>query len=472
MNQETAFDVIVIGAGLTGLTTAFLLRQQGKKVLVLEKAHRAGGVIQTIEEDGFVFETGPNTGVISHPEVLELFEALGDSCALETADPSAKCRLIWKGKRWNALPAGLFSAIGTPLFTWKDKFRILGEPWRPKGSNPDESIAELVVRRLGQSYLDYAVDPFISGVYAGNPQTLITRYALPRLYRLEQTYGSFIGGAWKMHRDKIRERKKQGLPVSSGKHHPTKEVFSARNGLMSLIRALEEAVGAENIRLQASPVKVIPDGGEFLVTAGFNQEKSYFQAKKVISTVSPHSFQELFPFLSDTDLEPFRQLNYAPVVLGILGFKKWQGRSLKAFGGLIPSREQKNMLGVLFTSSFFKERAPQNGALLSVFMGGMRKPGMIEKSNDELLSMISRELPAMMRVKNWKPDLVRIYRYPHAIPQYEISSGKRFEMIEQIQNQYPGLYLAGNIRNGIGMADRILQAYDLAREIGNEQAAS
>ena len=78
----------------------------------------------------------------------------------------------------------------------------------------------------------------------------------------------------------------------------------------------------------------------------------------------------------------------------------------------------------------------------------------------------------MMRVKNWKPDLVRIYRYPHAIPQYEISSGKRFEMIEQIQNQYPGLYLAGNIRNGIGMADRILQAYDLAREIGNEQAAS
>lgn len=186
--QQT--DILIIGAGLTGLTTGFWLTRAGKDIHILEKADRVGGQIHTFREKDFVYESGPNTGVVSYPEVAELFEALSPACALETAREESKRRLIWKGNRFRALPSGLFSAVTTPLFTLGDKFRILGEPFRAKGNNPDESVGELAARRLGKSFLHYAVDPFLSGVYAGDPMKLVTRYALPKLCNLEQQYGS------------------------------------------------------------------------------------------------------------------------------------------------------------------------------------------------------------------------------------------------------------------------------------------
>ena len=172
-------DTIIIGAGLTGLTTAYCLTRKGCDIEVIEQSPCVGGQIRTYHENGFTFESGPNTGVISHPEVAELLAELSPTCRLETASEASRQRLIWKGDRFHSLPSGLFSAITTPLFSTKDKFNILGEPFRSKGNNPDETIGELVQRRLGISYLHYAVDPFISVVYAGDPMRLVTRHALP-----------------------------------------------------------------------------------------------------------------------------------------------------------------------------------------------------------------------------------------------------------------------------------------------------
>ena len=183
--KTTQYDVIIIGAGITGMTCAYQLTRKHKNVLVLERENRIGGQIHSWQIDGFTFESGPNTGVIKYPEVAELFEQLGESCTLETAKESSKRRLIWKGKRFHELPNTLFGALTTPLFTWYDKFRILGEPWRKKGTDPNESVGAMAERRLGKSYVDYAVDPFMSGVYAGNPYQLPARLALPKLWQLE-----------------------------------------------------------------------------------------------------------------------------------------------------------------------------------------------------------------------------------------------------------------------------------------------
>ena len=219
MNSTIEKEIVIIGAGLTGLTLAFYLKNQGKDVLIIEKSAKTGGVIQTVKDDEFVYETGPNTGVIGNPEVAELFEDLQGLCTLETADPSSKRRLIWKNGKWRALPSGFWSAVTTPLFTLTDKFRVLGEPFRKKGTNPEENLAELVKRRLGKSFLNYAIDPFISGIYAGDPKYLIPKYALPKLYALEQNYGSFIKGTMK----KAKENKKNPRMQKA-----TKEVFSAK----------------------------------------------------------------------------------------------------------------------------------------------------------------------------------------------------------------------------------------------------
>lgn len=448
-------NIVIVGAGLTGLTMAFYLKKAGINFKMVEKASRTGGVIQTINENGFVYETGPNTGVISHPELAELFEDLTGNCTLETADPNAKRRLIWKNRMWHAIPSGLLSAINTPLFTWYDKFRILGEPFRPKGTNPDETLAELVKRRLGQSFLDYAVDPFISGVYAGDPNNLITRYALPKLWKLEQEYGSFVGGSIK----------KAKLPKSERDKKATREVFSAKGGLSRLTEAMTDAIGSENIILNAQDIITKPTAEGFQLQITTQEQMIALEANNLVTTCGGYALAGLLPFLNEEEIAPFNELEYAAVTQVLLGFNRWKGMSLKAFGGLVPSREKRNILGILFTSSFFENRAPREGAILSVFMGGIKRPDIIRMNDEEIQSLLDKELPRMLGDRNLNPDMVRIHRYPKAIPQYGINTGKRYEMIDRLQQKYPGLILAGNIRDGIGMADRVKQGRSIAEEL-------
>lgn len=454
MNTSTNPDVIIIGAGLTGLTMGFYLKKAGVNFLIIDKSAKTGGVIQTIREKGFVYETGPNTGVVSYPEMTELFEDLDGKCELEVADPSAKRRLIWKNNQWNALPSGLWSAVTTPLFTLSDKLRILGEPWRAKGTDPNEKLSDLVKRRLGKSFLDYAIDPFISGIYAGNTNELVPRYALPKLWKLEQEYGSFIRGSIK----------KAKLPKTDRDKKATKEVFSAKGGLTRLTEALTEAIGPENILLSAETM-IKPSGSRFQLQVTTPEQMIVFETAHLVTTCGGYALAGLLPFLNDEEIAPFNELKYANVTQVLLGFENWKGISLNAFGGLVPGKENKNILGVLFTSSFFEGRAPQGGALLSVFMGGTKRPDIAKMDNSQIEAILNKELPRMMSNRSFSPDMIRIHRYPKAIPQYTESSGARFEMIEKLQQKYPGLVLAGNIRDGIGMADRVKQGRSIAEEL-------
>ena len=458
MAESVKTQVVIIGAGLTGLTMAYYLKKAGIDFRIIERTGKTGGVIQTVSKDGFVYETGPNTGVVSSAEMAEIFEDLAGSCQLETADPNAKRRLIWKKGEWHALPSGLMSAVGTPLFSWYDKFRILGEPFRKKGTDPNENLANLVIRRMGKSYLDYAVDPFISGIYAGNPKELVTRYALPKLYQLEQDYGSFILGGIKKARMPKDERTKKA----------TKDVFSAKGGLKQLVQALTESVGEENIILNAQQTLVKPGDSGFHIQVTTNRQIIEIETSKTVTTSGAYTLENLLPFLTEEELEPFRQLKYAAVAQVLLGFKNWKGMSLQAFGGLVPGIENKNILGVLFTSSFFEGRAPKGGALLSVFMGGTKRPDIFAMNDKQLLAVLEKELPHMLGISDLKPDVIEICRYPKAIPQYQESTGKRYQMIDQLQNQYPGLILAGNIRDGIGMSDRVKQGRSIAEELIQE----
>lgn len=455
MAETVKTEVIVIGAGLTGLTTAFYLKKAGIDFRIIEKSGKTGGVIQTVSKEGFVFETGPNTGVVSYPEMAELFEDLNGKCELEVADPNAKRRLVWKKGKWHALPSGLLSAVRTPLFTWYDKFRVLGEPWRAKGTDPNEKLADMVKRRLGKSYLEYAVDPFISGIYAGNPNELVTKYALPKLYRLEQDYGSFIKGT-------IQKAK---LPKTDRDKKATREVFSAKGGLGQMISALTDAIGAGNILLNAQETLVKPVENGFQIQLTTDHQVLNLESAKIITTSGGYALENILPFLTKEELAPFNHLKYAKVVQVLLGFKKWEGMSLKAFGGLVPGKENKNILGVLFTSSFFEKRAPQGGALLSVFMGGTKRPDIFAMDDAQIQFTLEKELPGMLGIEKLNPDMMQICRYPKAIPQYTETSKLRFDMIEKLQKKFPGLILAGNIRDGIGMADRVKQGRTIAEEV-------
>lgn len=445
-------EVTIIGGGLTGLATAHFLRKEGASVRIVESQGRTGGVISTLHDRGFHYEAGPNTGLVSNLAVEELLDDLSEYCEAEYARPESKKRYIWKAGQWRALPSGVVGGISTPLFSAKDKIRILFEPFRSKGKDPMESVASMVSRRLGKSYLSHAVDPFISGVYAGDPEYLVTQYALPKLYRLEQDYGSFIGGAIR----KARERK------ARGEKKPAGGIFSCRHGLGRLIEALNRSVGEQNILLSGMNTRISPGDGIFTVSTQVDGKPVEWTSNQVITTTGSDSLRRILPFVKDDYLHGIERMEYASVVQVAAGFRKWNGMPLDAYGGLIPSAENRRALGILFPSSIFHERAPEGGALLSVFLGGFRHPEMYALTDAEIEDIVIREISETLRVRDPRPEILNIFRYKRAIPQYGISSRERYENIRQIEHDYPGLHIAGNLRDGIGMADRIAQARSLA----------
>lgn len=449
-------DVVIIGAGLTGLSLAVQLKKRGFSVVIIEKSNRIGGQIKTTNEDGFVIESGPNTGSGASEEVMDLFNDLSPLCEIEFAREESKKRLIWKNDRFHALPSGLVGGIITPLFTLRDKFRILGEPWRKKGANPDETVGALAKRRLGKSFVDYAVDPFLSGIYAGDAYSLVARHALPKLYNLEQDYGSFIRGGIA----KSKEAKNKGEVKTK------KGIFSAKGGMEKLPQAMGAYIGLENIMLSSENVFIQSENQKWNVTCSTNSMNLLFESRHVVTTVGAYALPALLPFIAQPEIDKISNVRYAPIVQIAVGVKDKLNLDFKAFGGLISSKDKKDFLGILFPSSCFEGRAPENGVLFSFFMGGMKRKELTELSDQEIEEKVIDAFHTMLGfpIDN-KPDLIRIFRYKHAIPQYEISSEIRFETINTVEAKYPGLHIAGNLRDGIGMAHRITQASILGKEI-------
>ncbi|MDO5665253.1 MAG: protoporphyrinogen oxidase [Bacteroidia bacterium] len=458
-NIEIQKDILIIGAGITGLSTAVGLIKRGFSVAVLEKSNRIGGQIRTFHENGFVFESGANTGSGASNEVVELFNELHPDCEIEFARKEAERRLIWKNGRFHALPSGLWSGITTPLFTFSDKIRILGESWRTKGTNPNESVADLTVRRLGKSFLNYAIDPFLSGIYAGDAETLITRHALPKLYNLEQNYGSFIGGAIK----KAKDNKK-----TDSKNQQKRGIFSTKGGMENFPRAMAKRVGLENIFLSCNNVSVQPDSetGIWKTTTVKNGKTLSLKSKHVVTTVGAYALPTILPFVEETAMQQITNLRYAPVTQVAVGVKNREGLNFNAFGGLISSKDNEDFLGILFPSACFSGRCPEDGMLFSFFMGGMKRRELTELNDEEITEKVIRAFHRMLGFLPQKtPDLIQIFRHKYAIPQYELSSEQRFKAILDLEKHYPGLHIAGNLRDGIGMAHRIIQGTNLASEI-------
>lgn len=448
-------DLLIIGSGVTGLTMGYYLNKHGKDFLIIDKLDRAGGVVHTDSKDGFLYENGPNTALISNVSVVQLLDDLKEQCNLKIGSKLVNKRYILKKGKWEAMPMGPLSAIKTPLFSLKDKFKVLGEPFRAKGTNPDESLAGLVKRRLGKSFLEYAIDPFILGVYAGDPDLLITKYALPKLYNLEQKYGSFIGGSIKKGKEPKTELEKKA----------NKAMYSFEGGFQAFVNALSESAGKEHFILGAEQLKVEKIETGYLVSY-INKEgqESQIESKRLISTSGAHALEGAFSFIPKERMDKLSNLKYAKVVEIALGFKKWNGMPLDGFGGLIPHKEDRKLLGVMFMSALFEGRAPKEGALFSIFMGGIRRPEIINMSDDEIKKILEEEFVSIMGVDDFNPELLEIHRHAYAIPQYGIESKARFETIQSIEKEFEGLTIAGNLRNGIGMADRIEQATDIIKK--------
>lgn len=431
--------VCIIGAGISGLATAWQLHQAGHDCTVLESKERIGGSIQSYQRDGYLMEAGPNSIQINSPKIAAFLDSIpGLKDQMIESEAVAKKRFLVREGKVLSVPMTPLEALNTSLWSFGAKLRLLKEPFiRPLSGENEESVADFVRRRLGDEFYHYAIDPLVGGIYAGCPKELSLRYAFPKVYAIEQKDGSLIRGALKKI---FAARSKKNTTFKNS-------IISFRKGLETLPKYIAKALGDRvqtNIVLHS--IKKESDG--WLVS--HNEKTECFDT--IILTVPAHSLKNLpLDNALSKALEPLDAIEYPPVSVLSLGFNRSAiQHPLDGFGFLVPSCEKHSILGALFPSSFFKNRAPKDQVLLTVFVGGDRQPKLSSADPETLMKIVLPELKTLLGVTE-QPIMCQLDHWSRAIPQYKIGYGKYLEIIQTIEATYPSLKLAGNYRDGISL---------------------
>jgi len=441
------------------LSIAYRLKKAGLDILLVEKSARVGGALLTEEIDGFLVDCGPNSTLETSPEIGNFIAEIGLQDRRIYANASANQRFILKNGDLVALPMNPLQFLASRLFSIKAKLRLLAEPFI--SSAPDEleeTIAEFVTRRLGKEFLDYAINPFVAGIYAGDPARLSVRSATAKLYALEKNYGSLIKGAIKG----AKERKK--IPETS----KTKaRLFSFQNGMSELANTLAKIL-TNNIQKNSMLDRIeLPTASRDFYTLGISQktEKTKIEAKSLIFATPAHVTAGYLESIDKSLSAKLQAITYPPVAVVFFGFKKRVPcRPLDGFGFLVPRVENRRILGTIWNSAIFPNRAPEGGFCLTTFIGGMRQPDLLQRDDPELGELVFDELKDLMQLQE-KPDVLRIKRWEKAIPQYELGHQNRINEIEKLETEHPGIFISGNFRNGISVGDCIVQSKNLASKI-------
>ncbi|MFZ5946685.1 MAG: protoporphyrinogen oxidase [Stygiobacter sp.] len=438
--------VAVLGAGISGLSTAYWLKKNNFDFVVLEKENYVGGSMQTIRKDGFQIDFGPNSGLETTPIIRQIVDDIGFANEMVYASDSANKRYILRNDTLHALPTSPPAFLSTKLFSTKAKLRLFAEPFIGKSADGYyQSMSDFVRRRLGQEFLDYAIDPFVSGVFAGDPNKLSVKSAFPKLYRLEEVYGGLIKGMIKgaKERKQRAEQSKQNA-----------RMFSFINGMQSFAISIADTM-KENILLNAVAQKVEKQNEKWEINYSQNGELKELVVDYIISTIPVYAAEKLFTPIDKEFQSHANEIYYPPVMVLYLGYKKSQVETpLDGFGYLIPSKEKKNYLGAIWSSAIFPNRCDDDKAAFTLFVGGARSPHLFEMGNEKLVEIVIKEFHETMKIIG-DPILIEYKHWQKAIPQYNIGYIEHENYFDKFERENKGIILSGNYRGGISVGDCI-----------------
>ncbi len=446
--------VVVIGGGISGLACAYRLKQLGADVTLLEADDRAGGLIGTVTQNGFLFETGPQS-FQGTETLLGLIRELGIEGELRNADPRAPRYVLRKGQL-QKIPMSPQAMLGTSLLGFGSRWRIVSEVMRTtRPPNEEESIAAFVRRKFGHEILEYLVSPFVSGVYAGDPEKLSLRAAFPSLEEWEREYGSILRGAMK---SRSGEAKGRGTPP----------LCSFREGLGALTRAIATALG-ESGRTGARVESLSKNsaGGRARYQIRFVQtgREEALSAQAVVIATPAYTASHIVRPISEAFAQMLSGIEYAPVaVVGTGYYNRQAGNPPDGFGVLIPRSEGYRTLGIVWNSSLFAGRAPDGQMALSSFIGGATDPEVVEKPDGEIEAIVRNDIERILGIAG-APIVSAVWKHPKALPQYNLGHGHIIEDMRLSLAAQPGLYLAGNYLAGPSIGKCVDQSYQTAAAV-------
>jgi oxygen-dependent protoporphyrinogen oxidase len=425
---------VIVGAGIGGLVAARKRARAGVETLLLERAPEPGGVMRTVRRTGFLLEAGPNT-VRPTPELLALVSELGLDSEMLLSNP-ALSRYVDFGGRLHALPMSPAALLTTRLLSLSGKLRLAAEPFARSVAPADETVLAFFSRRLGPEIAERIVEPFVSGIFAGDAATLSAADAFPGITRWEREAGSILRGA-------IREsRAARSGPRSA------RGLLSFREGLAALPKALARALGSA-FRPGTSVERVGPAGARFAV----RDSGSEVEADEVIMAApAPETAELVRPFAPEA-AAALAAIPHPPLAVLHLA---WPNASLRrpldGFGHLVVPDPSRRILGAVWSSSLFPGRAPEGQALLTVFLGGARDPETPRLADGRLVDLATSDLEAEGLVRG-QPSLVMATRWERGIPQYTRGHAARIEALVRAEARWPGLKFLGNYRGGISAGD-------------------
>lgn len=451
-------SVAIIGGGISGLAAAYRLRQQQMAVTLFEASSRAGGVVRSERQGGYLVEYGPSSVEGSDPITEQVLRELGLAEQRLTAlQPTRKLSIVRGGKA-HRLPTSATNFVTSSLFSPQGKLRLLCEPFIKAGDpGEEETVAAFARRRLGREGSDYLVGTFITSVLAGDPERFSMQHALLGLAGIEQRYGSLTRGFLQV----ARERKR--LAARNGEREPAARAFSFREGLQTLTDALFTSVQA-SVRLNTGVTHLQRTSTGWNVTTSTADQSTTTTFDTVISTVPLHR-------LSSIQIEPFyacallKTVEYPPLALLALGFRREQvGHDLEGTALFVPVVEGQTLRATLFSSSVYPERAPTGHVLLTNFIGGACSPEDARQPGRKLLAMVLNELRPLLKISG-QPTFVKHIALEHALPQYTVGYGRVLAEIERTEASLPGFYLAGNYRQGVSLRSALLSGYATAERV-------
>jgi oxygen-dependent protoporphyrinogen oxidase len=460
MESDSRRDVIVIGAGISGLVTARHLQKAGIDVAVLEAEHAVGGCMRSERREGFILEKGPFNVLVRD----EPFKTLLDECAEEAAPikaaPEANRRYLLRHGALEEVPMGPGGLVGTKLLSLRAKLRLLrGMLLSARSSAPDPSIAEVATRRLGAEVAETFISSIVAGVFGGDSRQLSLKACFPKAWRFDQDCRSPLLYEMAVMRKK---RKEAARDPDCNRY---KGLISFDNGLQALPDALAGRLGPR-LRTGCRVESIERDGGGYRLRLQSKDEPKTMSCRRVVLATPKSGAADLLRPLVPEAAAELDGIESASLVVLNLGYRRQDvAHPMVGYGFLVPSNEpEMPVMGGLWADSAFPHHAESDRRVIRVFMGGPRDPSAADRTDSELLATADDALRDLLGISA-DPVLVDVCRWPASIPQYRPGHTERIDRLSLIVNEVPGLHLVGNYARGVSINDCVREGTLAAGDI-------